>query len=49
MSGWLTNDKKSAIGRPVDIRITPRGLIYISDDKAGVIYLLSLASGNNQE
>jgi len=49
MSGWLTADQKSAIGRPVDIRITPRGLIYISDDKAGVIYRLSLVSGNNQE
>ncbi len=49
MSGWLTDDKKSAIGRPVDISIKPRGLIYISDDKAGVIYRLSLAAGNNQD
>ena len=27
-----------ALGRPVDILIQPGGIIYISDDKAGVIY-----------
>lgn len=42
ITGWLTDDKKSSIGRPVDIRIMPQGLIYISDDKAGVIYQLAL-------
>ncbi len=36
ISGWLTND--GALGRPVDIIIQPGGKIYISDDKAGVIY-----------
>ena len=29
-----------ALGRPVDIKIQPDGKIYISDDKAGVIYLV---------
>lgn len=37
ISGWLTEDNQ-ALGRPVDILIQPGGLIYVSDDKAGVIY-----------
>jgi glucose/arabinose dehydrogenase len=36
ITGWLQVDE--AIGRPVDILIKPGGIIYISDDKAGVIY-----------
>lgn len=36
INGWLT--KEGALGRPVDIVIQPEGSIYISDDKAGVIY-----------
>jgi len=36
ITGWLQGDE--AIGRPVDILIKPEGIIYISDDKAGVIY-----------
>ncbi|HEY9072488.1 MAG TPA: PQQ-dependent sugar dehydrogenase, partial [Desulfobaccales bacterium] len=36
ITGWLTPD--GALGRPVDILITDDGEIYISDDKAGVIY-----------
>ena len=36
ISGWLTD--KGALGRPVDILIQPDGVMYISDDKAGVIY-----------
>jgi glucose/arabinose dehydrogenase len=36
ITGWLT--PKGALGRPVDILITPERVIYISDDKAGVIY-----------
>lgn len=36
ITGWLT--KEGAIGRPVDILIQPGGTMYISDDKAGVIY-----------
>ncbi len=35
ITGWLTGDE--AWGRPVDILIQPR-VIYISDDKAGVVY-----------
>lgn len=37
ISGWLQKDG-TALGRPVDILIQPNGIIYISDDKAGVIY-----------
>lgn len=37
ISGWLTKDER-ALGRPVDILVQPGGIIYISDDKAGVIY-----------
>jgi glucose/arabinose dehydrogenase len=36
ITGWLQGNE--AIGRPVDILIKPGGIIYISDDKAGVIY-----------
>ena len=38
MTGWLTTE--GALGRPVDILIEPGGKIYISDDKAGVVYLV---------
>lgn len=41
ISGWLTGDN-SSLGRPVDIRILQDGVLYISDDKAGVIYRLAL-------
>lgn len=37
LSGFLTKDNK-ALGRPVDIITHPGGVMYISDDHAGVIY-----------
>jgi glucose/arabinose dehydrogenase len=37
ISGWLTEDDL-ALGRPVDILVTADGSVYISDDKAGVVY-----------
>lgn len=40
ITGWFTNNK--VLGRPVDIKIQPDGKIYISDDKLGVIYLVTL-------
>jgi glucose/arabinose dehydrogenase len=46
ISGWLQG--KSALGRPVDVSIRPGGLIYISDDKAGVIYRVNY-HGNNEK
>ncbi|MEK7569817.1 MAG: PQQ-dependent sugar dehydrogenase [Patescibacteria group bacterium] len=36
ITGWISGGK--VYGRPVDIFIQPGGTIYISDDKAGVIY-----------
>lgn len=37
ITGWLKSDN-TTLGRPVDILIEPGGVMYISDDKAGVIY-----------
>ncbi len=39
ITGWLTN--KGALGRPVDVIAQPGGILYVSDDKAGVIYKIS--------
>ncbi|MBI3420817.1 MAG: PQQ-dependent sugar dehydrogenase [Candidatus Sungbacteria bacterium] len=39
ISGWLTPDNK-ALGRPVDLVFGPDNTLYVSDDKAGVIYAL---------
>lgn len=36
ITGWLRGGE--ALGRPVDILALPNGIIYISDDHAGVIY-----------
>ncbi len=36
ITGWLV-DQKAALGRPVDIKFF-NGALYLSDDKAGVIY-----------
>lgn len=41
ITGWLSGDNKTALGRPVDILIDYNGILYISDDKAGVVYLLT--------
>ncbi len=39
ISGWLSN--AGALGRPVDVLIQPGGTMYVSDDKAGVIYKIT--------
>lgn len=38
-TGWL--DKKAAWGRPVDVVIGPDGALYVSDDRAGLVYRIS--------
>jgi glucose/arabinose dehydrogenase len=40
VAGWLVGDDR-ALGRPVDILIRPDRTIFVSDDKAGVIYRLT--------
>ncbi len=40
VTGWL--ETGGALGRPVDLLARPDGTLYISDDKAGVIYLLKV-------
>ncbi|MDX1535184.1 MAG: PQQ-dependent sugar dehydrogenase [Candidatus Spechtbacterales bacterium] len=39
ISGWLQDG--TALGRPVDILIQPGGIMYITDDHAGVVYKVS--------
>ncbi|MEX0877288.1 MAG: PQQ-dependent sugar dehydrogenase [Candidatus Spechtbacterales bacterium] len=39
VSGWLQGG--SALGKPVDIHIEPGGVMYITDDHAGVVYRVS--------
>jgi glucose/arabinose dehydrogenase len=36
ITGWLTSE--GALGRPVDLKFDAKGNLYISDDKAGVVY-----------
>lgn len=43
ISGWL--DQKGAFGRPVAVLARPGGELYISDDKAGVIYRVHRIEG----
>ncbi len=48
VSGWLVSSDvegltpDGALGRPVDIVIHPGGTMFVSDDKAGVIYHITL-------
>ena len=39
ITGWLTED--GALGRPVDVLIQPGGIMYVTDDHAGVIYRIT--------
>jgi len=44
ITGWMQDDGK-IIGRPVDIKILSGGVMYITDDKAGMIYKM-MRTGN---
>jgi len=47
ITGWLpagASKTQGALGRPVDILALPGGTLYISDDKAGVVYKISYRS-----
>jgi glucose/arabinose dehydrogenase len=39
IAGWLRDGE--VLGRPVDVLIQPGGIMYVSDDYAGVIYKIS--------
>jgi len=41
-TGWLSNN--SAWGRPVDVVVGPDGALYVSDDRAGLIYRITYTS-----
>jgi len=41
-SGWLT--ERGAWGRPVDVITGPDGAVYLSDDRAGMIYRITYRS-----
>lgn len=40
ITGWL-KDNDDVLGRPVDLVFDKDGILYISDDKAGLIYILT--------
>jgi len=42
IAGWLRGSR--ALGRPVDLHAVPGGTLYITDDKAGVVYKLARIS-----
>lgn len=41
LTGFLASDNKTALGRPVDILANPGQGLFVSDDKAGVIYKIA--------
>ncbi len=47
ITGWLTPE--GALGRPVDLLIQPGGVMYISDDKAGVIYKVTYQGKESED
>src|SRR3989344_4550885 len=47
LSGWIKG--KAADGRPVDIIFGQNGKMYLSDDKAGVIYQIEIGRASRRE
>jgi len=46
VTGWLAN--KAAWGRPVDVAVGPDGAVYVSDDRAGMIYRIVYDKGTGR-
>jgi glucose/arabinose dehydrogenase len=42
-TGWLDRETGQVSGRPVGLAVGPDGALYVSDDKAGMIYRISYA------
>jgi glucose/arabinose dehydrogenase len=40
-TGWLDEANGRAFGRPVGLAVGPDGALYVSDDKAGMIYRIN--------
>ena len=38
VTGWLDESTGQASGRPVGLAVGPDGSLFVSDDKAGIIY-----------
>ncbi len=41
LSGFLSADGKTRFGRPAGLAISPKGIVYVSDDESGVIYAVT--------
>lgn len=47
ITGWLKPGDKAALGRPADVMALPGGTVFISDDKAGVVYKITRTNEPN--
>jgi glucose/arabinose dehydrogenase len=41
LTGFFNKDTRSRFGRPTGLAISPKGVVYVSDDANGVIYSIS--------
>lgn len=43
-TGWLDLSHNAAVGRPVGLAVGPDGALYLSDDKAGLVYRITYSN-----